>query len=149
MQKRVSLSAYVKKRTGVALGASHSMRNMFYRSLGASSFHYFWCYWNPIWGYFLSRYVMKPINSLLPHWLAIVLTFSVCGALHDLAVSLVYLTPFFLITPWFSLMGFTVILTKYFAITYPSFPWLFRASINLLLIAVTFWLTKLLMHFCC
>ena len=39
MSTAISLSQYVKKRTGVALGASGSMRNMLERSLGAPSFY--------------------------------------------------------------------------------------------------------------
>jgi len=35
MSNTISLSAYVKKRNGVALGASGSMRHMLKRSLGA------------------------------------------------------------------------------------------------------------------
>lgn len=79
MHKLISLSAYVKKRNGLPLGASGSMRNMLQRSLGAGGFHLFWHYWNPIWGYYLSRHVMKPLSQVFPKGLATVVTFSVSG----------------------------------------------------------------------
>ncbi|WP_428819190.1 hypothetical protein [Microbulbifer sp. MCCC 1A16149] len=137
MQDKISLSQYVKKRNGVALGANHSMRNMLYRSLGAGSFPIFWHYWNPIWGYYLSRNIMKPLGLFLPSWLAVVFTFLVSGAIHDLAVSLVKWKMIIFFTPWFGLMGIAVVLSKYFSISYRSYPWLFRASVNILFISST------------
>ncbi len=65
------------------------MRNMLSRSLGARSFAIFWHYWNPIWGYYLSRYVMRPLRRFLPLSFATFITFVVSGALHDLVVSIV------------------------------------------------------------
>lgn len=141
MQKTVSLSNYVKKRNGVALGAKRSMRNMLSRSLGASSFPVFWHYWNPIWGYYLSRNVMKPLCLFVPIWLAVFFTFLVSGALHDLAVSLVKREIVLFFTPWFGLMGVLVVVSKKFAISYGSFPWLVRAAINILVISGTLWAT--------
>ncbi|QSX39406.1 MBOAT family O-acyltransferase [Shewanella cyperi] len=137
MQNTVSLSQYVRKRNGVALGASHSMRNMLSRSFGAGSFPVFWHYWNPIWGYYLSRYIMKPLGLLLPSWQAVIFTFLVSGALHDLAVSLVKWKVVIFFTPWFFLMGIAVVLSKYFSISYRSYPWFVRAAINILFIGST------------
>ena len=85
----ITLSQYVKRRTGVPLGSKHSMRNMLYRALGAKSFPLFWHYWNPIWGYYLSRNVMRPLASFLPVSLATLVTFLVSGGLHDIAVSII------------------------------------------------------------
>ena len=142
MHRTITLSEYVKKRNGVALGAPGSMTNMLKRSLGASSFYLFWQYWNPIWGYYLSRKIMKPLSELLPLWLAIILTFAVSGALHDLAITLVKWQLTFFFTPWFSLMGIIVLVTKKFAISYGEYHWLIRALINLSLIAVSLVLTR-------
>ena len=137
MRKTLSLSSYVKKRNGVPLGASGSMRNMLSRSLGAKSFPIFWQYWNPIWGYYLSRNVMKPLNRFLPAWIAIFLTFLVSGTLHDLAVSFVKSQPIFFFTPWFGMMGLVVVASNKFNISYGSFAWPIRASINILIIGAT------------
>ena len=137
MRKTLSLSSYVKKRNGVPLGAKGSMRNMLSRSLGAKSFRIFWQYWNPIWGYYLSRNVMKPLNRFLPAWMAIFLTFLVSGALHDLAVSFVKFQPIFFFTPWFGMMGLIVIASYKYNISYGSSAWSVRALINVLTIGVT------------
>ncbi|WP_289030039.1 acyltransferase [uncultured Paraglaciecola sp.] len=144
MQSSISLSKYVKKRTGVPLGASHSMRNMLSRSLGAKSFPLFWHYWNPIWSYYLSRYVMRPLNKLLPSSLTVFTTFLVSGALHDLAVSLVKWETVVFFTPWFGLMGLIVITFSKFKVFYGHFAWHTRASINILIIVASLCLTYLI-----
>ncbi len=141
MHRTISLSEYVKKRNGVALGAPGSMSNMLKRSLGASSFNLFWQYWNPIWGYYLSRKIMKPLSQLFPIWLAIIMTFAVSGALHDLAITLVKWEFTFFFTPWFSLMSLIVLATKKFGISYQEHGWLIRASINIALVVFCLVLT--------
>lgn len=146
MKKTVTLSAYVKKRTGVALGAPGSMKNMLSRSLGAGTFENFWRYWNPIWGYYLSRYVMKPLSAFTPIWFAIILTFAVSGALHDLAVMLLKWKFIFFFAPWFTLMGITVVVTKLLQVSYAKFPWTLRAIINVTFIVGSLGITYLLEH---
>ena len=130
MKSKLSLAQYVKKRNGVPLGASGSMTNMLSRSFGAASFPIFWHYWNPIWGYYLSRNVMRPLASFLPTSLATFLTFLVSGALHDLAVSIVELKTVLFFTPWFGLMGILVITCQTLNVNYSSLPWAVRALIN-------------------
>lgn len=134
MQSTLSLAQYVKRRNGVPLGASHSMRNMLIRALGAKSFPVFWHYWNPIWGYYLSRNVMRPLSALLPAPLAVLATFLVSGALHDLAVSLVKWNGVMFFTPWFGLMGVVVIISDKLQLTYGQFAWYQRAAINAMII---------------
>lgn len=130
MHSTLSLSQYVKKRNGVPMGASHSLRNMLSRSFGGKSFPVFWHYWNPIWSYYLSRNVMRPLATFLPITLATFLTFLVSGALHDLAVSIVNWKTVVFFTPWFGLMGLIVIASKKAGISYGHFAWPIRASIN-------------------
>lgn len=141
MHRTISLSEYVKKRNGVSLGASGSLSNMLKRSLGAGSFYLFWQYWNPIWGYYLSRKIMKPLSQLFPIWIAILLTFAASGALHDLAITLVKWKFTFFFTPWFALMSLVVIATKKFSISYQGYHWFIRASINISLIIACLFLT--------
>jgi hypothetical protein len=142
MHRSFTLSQYVEKRNGVPLGASHSMRNMLARSLGAKSFAVFWHYWNPIWGYYLSRYVMRPLRTFLPLSFATFITFVVSGGLHDLAVSLVHWNAVFFFTPWFGLMGLVVIGSSKTGISYGHFAWYIRALINVSMIIVTLCLTS-------
>src|SRR5690554_6763941 len=130
MTRTISFSTYVKKRNGVALGASGSMRNTLKRSFGAGSLYLFWHYWNPIWGYYLSRNVMRPLAQFLPIWLATLLTFAVSGGIHDLAVSLVKWNLTFFFTPWFVLMAVLVLATKKWGISYHQYHWAIRAALN-------------------
>jgi len=132
----ITLSEYVKRRNGVPLGAPGSLGKMLERSLGAGSFAVFWRYWNPVWSYYLSRYIMRPLAKSVPVWLAVILTFAVSGALHDLAVTLIKWRPTFFITPWFVLMGAAVVTTDALGITYQHRPWAVRALINAGLIAL-------------
>ncbi len=136
MRSTLSLSQYVKKRNGVPLGASHSMRNMLSRSFGAKSFPIVWQYWNPIWSYYLSRNVMRPLASFLPISLSILITFLVSGALHDLAVSVVKWNINVFFTPWFGLMGLMVIASQEAGASYGHLAWVIRASINATFIIV-------------
>lgn len=108
---RLSLSEYVRRRNGVPLGHRDSLRNMLSRSFGAPSFDRFWLFWNPIWGYYLGRWVLRPANRFLPAAAAVWLTFVVSGALHDLACSLLERQPIILFTTWFAVIGFVVVLS--------------------------------------
>ena len=142
MHQSVSLARYVKKRNGVALGKSGSMRNMLARSLGAGTFPVFWHHWNPIWGYYLSRKVMRPLNSFLPKWLAVLFTFMVSGAIHDAAVSIFKWKAIVFFTPWFTLMGLAVVFSTFLSISYHKYPWVIRCALNSLVIILTLWLTN-------
>lgn len=141
MKDTVSLPQYVKRRNGVPLGAAGSLRNMLARSFGARSFPVFWQYWNPIWGYYLSRNVMRPLSAILPAPLAIFATFLVSGALHDVAVFLVKWKVIVFFTPWFGLMGLLVILSGKMGISYGNFVWPIRSLINTSLIGGSLGLT--------
>ncbi|WP_368389617.1 acyltransferase [Thalassotalea sp. 1_MG-2023] len=148
----LKLSTYVKRRTGVNLGHSHSLKNMFVRSFGANSFALFWHYWNPIWSYYLAKYIQKPCSRIMPHSFALIITFTISGALHDLAVSLVKLTPIFFFTPWFLLMAILVIAVNLLKVNYANLTWGGRAFINASFIVSSFLITifieqKLLNYF--
>lgn len=127
----LTLGQYVRRRNGVPLGASGSLRNMLHRSLGAGSFAGFWQYWNPVWGYGLARYVHSPLLRVLPAAAAILVTFVVCGAIHDLVIMAVRGSRAFLFTPWFLLLGGGVVLGRAIGLDYSNKPWLIRACINL------------------
>jgi hypothetical protein len=139
-----SLSQYVKKRTGVPLGASNSMRNMLSRSFGAKSFPVFWHYWNPIWSYYLSRNVMRPLGKFLPNSAATFITFIVSGALHDIAVSIIKWKTIVFFTPWFGIMGLMVIVLKRSGASYGHVTWPLRALINASFIFVSLGVTYFL-----
>ena len=80
----------------------------------------------------------------MPVWLAILVTFAVSGALHDLAVMLVKWRGLFFFTPWFTLMGIWVVLSQQVGITYQRQPFVIRALLNGATVATTLWLATLL-----
>lgn len=86
---QMNLSEYVKKKNGVPIGHSNSLRNNLQRSLGAKNFPVFWNFWNPIFGYYLGKKIFKPLNKMLPTGFAVVLTFIVSGLVHDLITTLI------------------------------------------------------------
>ena len=116
------------------LGNSDSLRNMLFRSLGAGNFSIFWQYWNPIWGFYLGKYIFKPLKLILPQALSLIITFTVCGFIHDLAIMLSKWKFILLLTPWFLFMGLSVNLSNYAKINYSKFPWIVRAGINITII---------------
>jgi len=127
----LGMAGYVLRRNGVPMGAKGGLRNMFARSLGASSFAGFWRYWNPIFGYALGRYVYRPARQFLPRGIALVVTFIVCGAVHDLVTMAVRGSFAFLFTPWFFFLGSGVILGEALRLEVNSARWPVRAAANL------------------
>jgi len=116
------------------MGANNSLKNMIARSLGAGKFSIFWKYWNPIWSYYLGKYIFKPLKIIFPPALSVILTFAFSGFLHDLIIMLLRWNFELLLTPWFLLMGFCVVLGDYAKIDYSKFTWIIRAFINILII---------------
>jgi hypothetical protein len=112
---------------------------MLERSLGAGSFAEFWRYWNPIWGYYLGRYVFRPSKRVLPPALALIVTFVVSGALHDMATAAVRGSAAFLFTPWFFFMALGLLLGESVHMDLSGRPWIFRASANIAYVSVCLW----------
>lgn len=131
----MNLSDYVKRRNGVPLGDSNSLRNMLDRSLGAGKFSIFWKYWNPIWSFYLGKYIFKPLKLILPPALALIITFVTSGFIHDLVIMILNWKFTLLLTPWFLFMGLSVVIAEYSKIDYSKTPWIARAAINLIIIS--------------
>jgi len=127
----MNLSDYVKKRNGVPLGSKNSLRNMFARSLGAGKFSSFGRYWNPIWSYCLGKNIFKPLKIILPSSLSLILTFIICGFIHDSVIMLLRWQFTLIFTPWFLLMGIWVIVSDLIAMDYSKLRWINCALINL------------------
>src|SRR5690606_16643560 len=104
----------------------------------------FWQYWNPIWGYALGRYVYAPLNRFMPPGVALILTFTVSGAIHDLVTMIVRRAPAFLFTPWFFLMSILDLIRQNRELYCSAQPFLYRVMINLSQIVgcflLVFWL---------
>lgn len=134
-ERELTLSQYIRRRNGLPAGARGSLRNMLHRSLGARSFAVFWQHWNPVFGYGLGRYVYSPLRHVASPAIALVLTFVVSGAIHDLVTMAVRGSMAFLFTPWFFLLGLGVIAGRAARIDLSGRPWLFRAAVNIAYVA--------------
>ena len=132
----MTLAEYVKKRNGVPIGNSNSLRNNQYRSLGAKNFSTFWNYWNPIFGYYLGMRIFKPLKNYFPRALALVITFVFCGLTHDFAVTVFRgkLSLFFSV--WFLFLGIGVLISRRLKYDFSDKTWLTRAFLNLSIIGV-------------
>lgn len=138
----ISLKNYVKKRNGVPLGHPNSLANMLKRSLGANSFDLFWMHWNPIWNYYLIKYIYKPLESMSHRYLAIILTFGFSGFIHDLVSLIIYRKPAFFFSLWFLVMGVIVVISKHQNITYPKYSSMTIYVINLTIILGSLFLVR-------
>lgn len=131
----MTLGEYVKRRNGVAAGAPGSLRNMLVRAFGAPTLGGFWRHWNPVFGYYLARYVHAPLRRVVGPGLAIVLTFAACGAIHDLVTMAVRRAPAFLFTPWFVLIGTGVALGRVLAVDLSTLSRPLRAAVHTLFLS--------------
>ena len=139
----MTLGQYIERRNGVPLGASGALRTMLYRSLGAGSLDNFWRYWNPIFGYYLAKYVDSPLRRFLPRSIALLLTFVICGALHDLAAMAARGSVAFFCTTMFFFFGLGVLFGRWAALDFSGLPWAARAAINVTYIVACFALALL------
>lgn len=142
----MNLGDYIKKRNGVPIGSSKSLSNNLYRSLGAKNFSTFWNYWNPIFGYYLGRFIFKPLKRIFPVAIALLLTFVFCGLLHDLITMLVWGKTSGFFTIWFLAMGFAVLLTDLFQLNFSRQLWIIRALANFSIISICFLLSLFIMR---
>ena len=140
----MTLSQYVLKRNGVPMGDNKGLLLMLQRAFGAGSFANFWKYWNPIWSYYLSRFIFKPLKRVFPTALATILTFSISGLIHDLAVMVLKSKISFLLSYWFTLMGILVVAGELLKINYSKSPFWVRVIFNFILIGGSFTLVKYL-----
>lgn len=147
---KLTLADYVRRRNGVPLGGSGALRKMLKRSLGAPSIAGFWQYWNPIFGYYLGKFIFRPSRAAgLPDWLATLLTFSVSGAVHDIAASMITRQLVFVCTPWFWFMGIGLLVSRSLGMNMKGWPPVARAASHLTYIGgcavLALWLRDLML----
>jgi hypothetical protein len=111
----MTLTQYVTHRLGTT--PREQAVNFLRRPLGAKSLSGFWQYWNPVWSYFLLFFCYRLLRENLPRWLSVVLTFFLCGLLHDLPFGILSYAkagrpPYFTITVFLTLNGFLVVLSE-------------------------------------
>jgi len=88
---------------------------------------------------------MRPTSNILPLPLAVVVTFVVSGALHDLAVLLLTGDNILICTPWFFVMGIAVVLSKSFKIELSKYSFITRATANTSFIVFSYLLSQKLL----
>ena len=137
----MNVREYIKKRNGVAIGSSKSLRNNLYRSLGAKNFATFWTYWNPIFGYYLGLYIFKPLKHIVPPATALLCTFIFCGIIHDAVTTLLRGSISLFFTIWFIFMGVAVLLSKILDHDFSNKNWGIRVIINLSFVSICLVLT--------
>ena len=140
----MTLSEYVLKRNGVPLGAKGSLPNNLKNALGAGNNADFWKHWNPIWGYYLAKFIYLPLGLHVPKWLATLASFAVSGALHDFTVGLLGIAWQSLFTCWFLVMGFFLIVSRGLQFEYGALPFVARAGLNVAAPALCLGVTLLL-----
>ena len=124
----ISLKDYIKKQNGVPFGHSNSLKNMLKRSFGAKSFNLFWVHWNPIWNYYLNKYIHKSVKRITNDYLSIILTFCFSGLIHDLVGLLIYKRMLFLFSIWFLIMGIIVVIFKKNKLVYKTQTHIFKKA---------------------
>jgi hypothetical protein len=137
----MNLSEYVKKKNGVPIGHSNSLRNNLQRSLGAKNFSTFWNFWNPIFGYYLGTKIFKPLKKIFIIELALIFTFIFCGLVHDLVTTIIRGKASLFFTVWFLVMGFVVAISKQINYDLSHKKWFFRALVNLSIIGICLLIT--------
>ena len=111
----ITLTQYINHRLGTT--SKEQAINFLGKPFGAKSLAEFWQYWNPVWNYYLYYYCYKPLRKYLPRWTCVLLTFFLCGLLHDLPISILSYAvsgrpPFFTITFFLAINGILVVLTE-------------------------------------
>lgn len=143
----MTLGEYIKKRNGVAIGHPQSLKNNLSRSLGAKNFSSFWHHWNPIFGYYLGKKIFKPIKRFAPKTISLILTFIICGLIHDIVSVIFRGKTSFLFSFWFLFMGTAVLLSNYFKHNLSHQNWVTRALTNLFVILSCLYLAYYLVAF--
>jgi hypothetical protein len=121
----VTLNEHIN--AGLGSSTREQLINWLAKPFGASSFAGFWRYWNPVFGYYLRYAVYQPLRRYVPRWLAVWLTFGVCGVVHGLiALVLARLSGqrayFWLAVVSFVFLGLAVVGTEALGIRFTRIP---------------------------
>lgn len=126
----VTLASHVERRNGMPMGAAGSLRQMLRRAFTAGTLAGFWRHWNPVFGYYLGRFVHVPFARVAPRPVAVVVTFLVSGAIHDLATLAVRGSTQLLFTVWFGTIGTEVVLATAMGVDLSRCGRLLRVAVN-------------------
>ena len=142
----LTLNDFVKRKLRRSLGASGSLRVMLSRSLGASSPRIFWQYWNPIFGYYLGRYVYANLRKGLPSFLSIIITFIVSGLIHDLVTITVNGSTSFFFSLFFLLLSIVLLFTEWIHFDLSQYGKAVRVAANMVYLISCFTVSYYLIY---
>ncbi|NDJ61108.1 MAG: hypothetical protein GYB67_08280 [Chloroflexi bacterium] len=125
---RPTYRQYAQRTLGHPASEWAAIRSMFRRAFRSPTFAGFWRYWNPLFAYYLYYLCYRPLAQWLPRPPAVLITFALSGAIHDVFASLVTRRVFVLFTPVFAVYGLWVILEEYFGLTLTWAPVWLRAT---------------------
>lgn len=137
MKQRISYEEYERRRLGNPRSPWGGVAYTIRRSFSAASFAGFWRYWNPLFSYYLYYGCYRPLSRFLPRPVAVLLTFAVSGAVHDVAGSLATWDLFILFTPVFGFFGLVVVAEEGVGLSLAGVPVWSRVFIHTLVIAGT------------
>ena len=83
-----------------------------------------------LFGTHLAGYVYLPLKNHVPASLAVLITFAVSGALHDLAIGLLGRGWQGFITLWLVFMGLVVVVSGALGVRYANLSFVGRVAIN-------------------
>jgi hypothetical protein len=139
----MTVEEYIKYRTG-SIDPLKVIKVIFTKPFKASSLRKFWWYWNPGYGYFLLFYCYRPLRSVLPHSMALIITFLICGFLHDI----LYIVPMAImdggkiplpfVSTWFLFISIGIIISEYLRIDFKNIQSEIRPIIHFGFLALTF-----------
>lgn len=108
----MKLSEYVIRKNGVPSGHPKSLTNNLTRSLGAKNFASFWTFWNPIFSFYIGTKIFRPLKTIFPEAIALLMAFVFSGLIHDAVTTIVRLKISLFFSIWFFIMGSLVLITK-------------------------------------
>ena len=106
-------------------------------SFMASSYRKFWQNWNPLWSFFLLFHLYKPLSKKLSQQIALFVTFTLSGFLHDCVAMLMTGKTSVVMTLSFSLAALIVMLEKKVGINLSKAPAPLKPLYHLLLITIS------------
>jgi len=115
-----TLKKYISRKLGGVEGEIPQLIYMFKKSFTTPNFRKFWNVWNPIYSYILMYYVYKPLRSLLPRQVSLIVTFVVNGLFHDMMVFIILKRSDFIVTKLFLIYGIIVIAESLLVINLPN-----------------------------
>ena len=128
---RIRLRTYLDYRLGRNQPWWRQTYNVLVQPLAAPSLAEFWRTWNPVWSYYLAAWCYRPVRRVLPHAVAVMVTFTASGLAHNLPAALLShrLNPF--VTVWFMVYGAVTVASEALHMDLSRLPAPARVVVNL------------------